>query len=312
MKTKYVVLLCACLIVAIVCAVLNFTYQRSNTDTGENLEDKLDSIKNAATDQMASDSTETVTDTVQATDASQGTTESDETSSSEESSSDTSAETVDSSEVTTQSQQTSYVPPSDTHGVMDFTWLKRINPEIYAWIEIEGTRIDYPVLQSADNDKKYLSTAYDGSPYVGGAIFTEKTYNSSDFNDPVTVIYGHTMRSGNIFGQLQKTYSTKDSFDMHSQIKMYLPGETRTYTVFAAVPYDRIHIMHTYDFSKEYWYNRFFKDVKNIREIGAIINQDITPQYDDRVIILSVCLNEDATRRFLVMAVFDKDLADNQ
>ena len=100
-------------------------------------------------------------------------------------------------------------------------------------------------------------------------------------------------------------------FKAHSQIKLYLPDEVRLYTVFAAVPYAKIHVLHTYDFSNEYWFNRFFKDVKGIREIGANFNNEAFPEYGDRIIMLSVCLNEDTTRRYLVMAVYNEDLADN-
>ncbi len=201
--------------------------------------------------------------------------------------------------------------PAPASGNLDFEKLWAVNPEICAWLEIPGTRIDYPVLQSPDNDKKYLNTAYDGSPYIGGALYTEATYNSKDFNDPVTLIYGHTMRSGNLFGTLQKTYSSEKTFNECSAVKLYIPGETREYTVFAAVPYSKIHLLHTYDFENQYWYERFFNDTRDIREIGVNINEDICPEYGDRVIIMSVCLNQDTTRRFLVMAVYNEDLADN-
>lgn len=297
MKLKYIVLLCICLTVAVVCATLNFTYQRANLESGKDLEEKLDSIKQSVTTGADTNDEYRTTDVVQP----------EETSCPDDTAAESEADTtVD----TTQSLPTVSVP-GDIYGTMDFQALWDVNPEICAWMEIEGTEIDYPVLQSAENDKRYLNTAYDGSPYIGGAIFTEKKYNSNDFNDPVTLIYGHTMRSGNLFGRLQKTYSSKDSFQKHSRIIIYLPDEVRTYTVFAAVPYSKIHILNTYDFSNEYWYNRFFKEVGKIREIGANFNDEISPEYGDRVIILSVCLNSDTTRRYLVMAVSDGDLADN-
>jgi len=193
---------------------------------------------------------------------------------------------------------------------LDFAPMQEMNPDIYAWIDIEGTKVDYPVLQSTVGDKKYLTTAPDGSYYIGGSLFTEAAYNSKDFNDPVTVIYGHTMRSGTLFGQLQSVYSSADSFKEHSEIVLYLPDEVRYYTVFAAVPYENLHILHTYDFSVKYWYNSFFKSIRKIRSFGANFNQEIIPEYGDRVIILSTCLNEDSTKRFLVMAILQDDTAE--
>ena len=63
-----------------------------------------------------------------------------------------------------------------------------------------------------------------------------------------------------------------------------------------------------YDFSKEYWFNNFLKGVFDTREFGAQFNREISPEYGDRVLILSTCLNEDSTKRFLVLAVCEEDL----
>ena len=191
---------------------------------------------------------------------------------------------------------------------LDFASMWETNPDICAWIEIDGTKVDYPVLQSAEDDNKYLSTAVDGTYYIGGSLFTQATYNSRDFDDPVTIIYGHTMRSGTLFGQLQPTYSSAEGFAEHSEIKLYLPDEVRYYTVFAAVPYESIHILDTYDFTNNYWYRNFFKGVRKIRRFGANFNHDIAPEPGDRVLILSTCLNEDSTKRYLVMAMNQDDM----
>lgn len=198
---------------------------------------------------------------------------------------------------------------------LDFDTLRKINPDICAWIEIEGTLIDLPILQSSD-DTYYLTHDYEGKSSVAGAIFTESAYNSTDFNDPVTVIYGHNAKRQNtdqtvedyMFGGLQPLYADGDSFREHSEIKIYLPGETRRYTVFAAVPYDNIHILYNYDFSKNYWYKSFFKSVFAVRAIGANFSEDVTVEPGDRVIILSVCLKGDDSRRYLVMAVLQEDI----
>ena len=191
---------------------------------------------------------------------------------------------------------------------LDFEAMWKTNPDICAWIEISGTKVDYPILQSAEDDEKYLTTAVDGSYYVGGSLFTQASYNARDFNDPVTIIYGHTMWSGTLFGQLQPIYSSASGFEEQREIKLYLPEEVRYYTVFAAVPYESIHILHTYDFSNRYWYRNFFKTVFKIRTLGAQFDETITPEPDDKVIILSTCLNEDPSRRFLVMAVHQEDI----
>jgi len=192
---------------------------------------------------------------------------------------------------------------------LDFNKLQEVNPDIYAWIEIEGTVIDDPILQNAADDTLYLHTAYDGSESTAGAIYTESAYNSLDFNDPVTMIYGHRTIAGNMFGALRPVYSDAASFSKYDDIKIYLPGEVRHYKVFAAVPYDNLHIMYTYDFNNQYWYNNFFKNVRKIRSIEANFNDSIFPDAGDRVIILSTCIEGDQSHRYLVMAVLQDDIS---
>ena len=281
-KIKYVILLCACLVCIATCICLALVYQMMLTrDDDDALEALRDSIKQYETlDTTPSTAPQDTADTAD------------------------SAPSIDPIEDTT-------ADDAPEEGLLDFDTLWEVNPDIHAWIEIKDTKIDYPVLQSPDNDKKYLNTAYNGTWYIGGAIFTESTYNGIDFNDPVTVIYGHTMRSGTMFGQLQKSYSDPKLFEENSDIVIYLPDEVRHYKVFAAVPYSKAHILDTYDFSSGYWYKRFFNEVGRIREIGANFDREAFPSVGDRVIILSVCLNEDTARRYLVMAVFEEDLSDN-
>ena len=69
-----------------------------------------------------------------------------------------------------------------------------------------------------------------------------------------------------------------------------------------------MHILDAYDFENPYWYNLFFRGVSEIRDFGAQFNRDIVPKPGDRVIILSTCLNEDSTKRFLVLAVHQDDI----
>lgn len=198
-----------------------------------------------------------------------------------------------------------YTSAGDT---LDFDALQNINHDIHAWIEIPGTNVDYPVLQNPSDDELYLYTACDGSEYIGGSIFTQASYNSVDFNDPVTVLYGNAMWDETMFGSLQMLYSGKSAAEEYGNITVYLPGETRQYTVFAFVPYDDTHILYTYDFTDSYWYDNFFYNAGKIRSIGAYFNKDLTPVYGDRVIILSTSLqNESEDGRFLVMAVLRDD-----
>lgn len=84
---------------------------------------------------------------------------------------------------------------------IDFAELSSINPDIYAWIRIPDTQIDYPVLQREENDTYYLRHNSSGRYAFAGSIYTEEA-NSRDFKDPMTVLYGHNMRDGSMFQNL--------------------------------------------------------------------------------------------------------------
>ena len=95
--------------------------------------------------------------------------------------------------------------PAKTASAPDFRALKAQNPDIYAWLYIPGTDINYPVCQST-NDVYYLTHNTQGGLDANGALYTESAYNGKGFTDPVTVIYGHNMRSGKMFGNLEETF----------------------------------------------------------------------------------------------------------
>lgn len=193
---------------------------------------------------------------------------------------------------------------------VDFDALQAINPDIYAWLDIPGTDISYPVVQNPDDDSYYLRHNSDREYSAGGAIFSEATYNSTDLNDPVTILYGHHMNAGNImFGHLQSYFSDPDFLANDPVIRLYTPSGVLEYAVFAAVPFNKMHILYYNNMYDPVVYQTFFSSVLTIRELGDYINEDHIPSdpEQDRVLILSTCLEGDNTRRFLVMATLVSD-----
>jgi len=176
------------------------------------------------------------------------------------------------------------------------------NGDVYAWISIPGTNIDYPVLQSPTNDSYYLRRDENGNYLNSGSIMSEHTYNGTDFEDSVTILYGHCMKSGAMFGNLQAYYSSENGLDSYNIIEIYLPDRKLEYEVFAAVPYDKRHILYNYDFTNSRIFSSFFKSILSIRSFGANVNADEKPTSGDNVLILSTCLKGDITKRYLVMA----------
>ena len=86
---------------------------------------------------------------------------------------------------------------------VDFAGMWETNEDVYAWITVPGTVIDYPILQHATDNTYYLNYNIDGSYGYPGCIYTENM-NSKEFTDNNTVIYGHNMKNGTMFAGLHK------------------------------------------------------------------------------------------------------------
>ncbi|GLC82416.1 class B sortase [Lacrimispora brassicae] len=103
---------------------------------------------------------------------------------------------------------------------IDFEKLKKINPDIVGWIRIEGTAIDYPIVQT-DNNETYLDTDFEGKKSVAGAIYLD--YESEpDFSGRHNIIYGHHMKNGTMFKDIIK-YKDESFFKEHQDIFIYTP-----------------------------------------------------------------------------------------
>ncbi len=185
---------------------------------------------------------------------------------------------------------------------VDFDRLKAVNPDIYAWIEIEDTNISYPLVQSETDDTYYLDHNSDLVSSANGALFSESQYNAGDMTDAVTVLYGHHMKSGVMFGNLQQYYTDSDFFREDRHITVYTPDAELEYAVFAAMPWSNEHLLYYNDFTDPKVFQQFFSTVFNARDLSARFNEENAPGTGDRVLILSTCLAGNNTRRFLVMA----------
>lgn len=185
---------------------------------------------------------------------------------------------------------------------VDFESLQAMNSDIYAWLYIPDTRINYPILQREGDDGYYLKHGSDGAPNKAGAVFTESTYNERGFSDPVTVIYGHIMRSGDIFGELQMIYSTPGGLEKNQEIIVYLPEKELRYQVFAAIPFNMQHILYYHDFSDPDVFQAFLDQVLSVRSINASFDETVEVSTGDQLLILSTCLQGDSKQRYLVLA----------
>ncbi len=185
---------------------------------------------------------------------------------------------------------------------VDFEDLWGMNPDIYAWLYIPDTEVNYPILQREGDDGFYLDHGSEGRPSKEGAIFTEETYTEKDFSDPVTLVYGHNMRSGSMFGCLQTVYPAEGGMEAHRDIMVYLPERELRYEVFAAVPHDMRHILYYNDFTDPEVFQAFLGQVLSVRSINARVDKGAEVTVGDQLLILSTCLRGDSHQRYLVLA----------
>lgn len=95
---------------------------------------------------------------------------------------------------------------------------------MYAWISIPGTKVDYPIAQSASDNSYYLHHTIEGNYLFEGTIYSEN-YNSTDFEDPNTVLYGHTMRKNDAMFTSLHNYTDREFLTATGRFILYArPG----------------------------------------------------------------------------------------
>ena len=187
---------------------------------------------------------------------------------------------------------------------INFDVLEAMNEDIYAWLYIPGTDINHPVLQNirGDNDY-YLTHTADRQEDENGCLFTEYLYNARDFNAPVTVIYGHRRRTGDMFGQLQSIFAVTGSLEQYSEAVIYLPDRELHYQIFAESEFSDMHIPnHFRRFQDRADLLVFLDQLRHYHTMTRQFDERVSVTENDRLLILSTCLAQNDDQRFLVLA----------
>lgn len=184
---------------------------------------------------------------------------------------------------------------------IDFEELQKLNADIYAWIEIPGTAINYPVVQSPDDDGYYLNHTIEGQEGYPGAIYTERQ-NAKDFSDYNTVIYGHNMKDGSMFMGLH-AYEDPQYLTEYNTVNIYTPEHQYTYRIFAAVIYNNSHILNSYDFGNEEQRQLYLDSIYASRTMQSSIDDSVEVDTQSKLLTLSTCIGGQPNQRFLVEAV---------
>lgn len=192
-------------------------------------------------------------------------------------------------------------------GALDFNVLWEYNKDIIGYIIIPGTKVSYPILRSEDNSY-YLNHNLDGSKGYPGCIYME-SYNASDFEDSITILYGHNMKNNTMFGTLEE-YRKEEYRKENPYILIYLPDEVRVYEVVVASKYTNEHLLvdnfnqeadGTFTFTglKGDESMNFMDDVDDFGAYGAFMDSDKVEE-TDKLLVLSTCTSNDM--RYIVGA----------
>lgn len=191
------------------------------------------------------------------------------------------------------------------NGNVNFSELWKINTDVYAWIKVPNTNIDYPILQTSGDDAFYLEHNMYKQYAFAGSVYTEKI-NKKDFSDPNTLIYGHNLLNGTMFASLHN-FRDPNFFANNEYFYIYLPDRTLTYQIFSAYEYDDRHIMYSFDFNDKDEFADYLEYATNPTNSMTYNTRDISVTTDDKIVTLSTCMDAIATSRYLVQGVLVSD-----
>ena len=178
---------------------------------------------------------------------------------------------------------------------MDFTALREVNEEVLGWILIPGTAVSYPLLQGRDNTY-YLNHTWKKWSSVVGSIFLEET-NRGDFSDFNTIVYGHNMNNGSMFGSL-KRYRKHSYWQAHPAVYITDDSGSRRYDIFAAYEIDTQGGCYRVGLTSDEGKQTFLDECLE----ASVIDTGVIPTVYDRILTLSTCTGRGHATRWVVQA----------
>ncbi|VUX03329.1 Sortase family protein [Dorea longicatena] len=184
--------------------------------------------------------------------------------------------------------------------------LKKLNPDVKAWIQVPKTNIDYPVVQGQD-DMEYINKNVYGEFELSGAIFLS-CLNKDDFSDPYNLVYGHNMKNGGMFADVAD-FTNKEYFETHQKGKLYLTDATRKIWFFACMKVTAADakIYHPDGYRKEN-----LKDLLDYIQANAVQYRDVNVADENSLIALSTCSEAETNGRVVLIGKLEREVAEKQ
>lgn len=218
------------------------------------------------------------------------------------------AATTAAPETTEEATEEATTVPTETEEITEPTMipgyaeLYNQNEDTVGWLKIEGTKVNYPVMQTPDDPNYYLYKDFDKKDSKRGALYA---WSEADINEPSDniTIFGHNMADGSMFNALG-AYTSKTAWENNSLIFFDTLNEYHTYKIFAvfktSADLGQGFSYHKFvDAADEKEFNDFVSTCKNL----AFYDTGITPVYGDKLICLSTCEYTLGNGRLVVAAV---------
>lgn len=194
-------------------------------------------------------------------------------------------------------------PVVEKDGGASFEKLLAVNPDVCAWVTVDNTDIDYPVLQGSTN-LTYINRDVYGNFALAGSIFLD-TRNSRDFSDPYSLLYGHHMENGSMFGDLD-LFIDQTFFDENKTGMLILPDKSYTFEIFGCL---LINAGENTIFDPEQWKTDIngllsFAE-KNSLHLREETLEKLKQMETPKVLALSTCSSEFTDARTIILAVME-------
>ena len=164
--------------------------------------------------------------------------------------------------------------------------LNGTNTDIYGWIKVNGTTIDYPVVQADDDNEFYLTRDFNKQENRAGAIFCDYRNSRDILENRNLIIYGHNMLDGSRFADLLKYEKDKELFD-NGIIELYTEDTVYYYEIFSVSEEDPASGYIQMDFGSDEEYIEFLNAIKE----RSVFQKDVVLDENSKIITLSTCKN---------------------
>lgn len=181
---------------------------------------------------------------------------------------------------------------------VDFAALQQKNPDVVGWIYIPGTKVNYPIVQGADNDQ-YLYRLLTGEYNSAGSIFMDARVNR-DFSSQNTPIYGHNMKNGTMFAGITG-YKSQEFYDEHPIAYLVTPEKNYLVHLFSGYVVSVWEDAWDVVFEEEDFY-QWLDDIQRKSYFAA----DALPGSQDRIVTFSTCTYETDSSRFVVHGILEE------